>query len=275
MTYTPSYSFLPTSESSETINSDPTQAYINQIKTEDVYHKENDAVKKVVVGNIPNIAHFVRQLNRHANGTAKPLSYEFRHFMAYYSAHHYLKPDSINIWSDVTKEMLEEAKKEGDEITKAVLAIPKLKFHHVTMPSKTSTGHEIKAYAHKSDFVRTRVMAEHGGQYFDDDAWVIRDLAPLRSAGYENVFGIEAMGDVCQAVWMSTPKNALMSVFERLQDKVFDGGWLTASNSLITNLIHDIRGYSHDRHALVLERDAFFPGEYFASSLPLCCFVLQ
>lgn len=240
------------------IDMEISQDYIEEIKTE-VYHTKKTA--KRIVGDIPNIAHFVRQLNRHANGTAKPLLYEFRHFMAYYSSYHYLKPDSINIWSDATEEMLEVARQEGDEITKAVLAIPNLKFHHVTMPTRTSFGQEIKAYAHKSDFVRTRVMAEHGGQYFDDDAWVIRDLAPLRSTGYENVFGIEAMGDICQAMWMATPNNTLMKAFETLQDRVFDGDWLTASNSLITNLVHDIRGYSHDRHALVLDRNALFPGE--------------
>jgi len=38
-------------------------------------------------------------------------------------------------------------------------------------------------------FIRTRVMAHHGGQYFDDGSWVIRDLAPFRKAGFENVFG--------------------------------------------------------------------------------------
>lgn len=212
-------------------------------------------------GIIPNIAHFVRQMDRYPDGTAKPLHYEFRHFMAYYSAHHYLKPDSINLWSDATDEVLADARVNGDIFTRAVMSIPNLKFHYVTFPNQTTTGRTIKEYAHKSDFVRTRMMAEIGGQYFDDDAWVIKDLAPFRSAGFDNVFGLEWGGDVCQATWMATPNNTLMNAFAQLQETVFDGEWLTASNTLITNLVRNIRGYGHDRHALLLEHDAWFPGE--------------
>jgi hypothetical protein len=211
---------------------------------------------------IPNIAHFVRQLDRNKDGTPKPLHFEFRHFLAYYSAHHYLKPDSINIWSDMTPEMISQAAIHGDIFTKAVLRIPHLKFHHVEMPNVTSTGFPIVAYAHKSDFIRTRVMADLGGQYFDDDAWVIRDLAPLRKAGFENVFGKEWGDDLCQAMWMATPNNTLMRAFERLQETEFNGEWVKASNILISNLVYDITGLGHNRHALVLERNAFFAGQW-------------
>jgi len=210
---------------------------------------------------IPNIVHFVRQLNRYPDGSAKPLEFEFRHFLAYYSAHHYLKPKEINIWSDVTEEMITNARIKGNVFTKAVLKLPNLQFHHVTMPKHTKKGVPITKYAHKSDFIRTRVMSEYGGQYFDDDSWVIRDLKPLREAGFENVFGKEWGNDICQAMWMSTPGNALMKAFVRLQELEFSGDWLRASNHLISNLVYDVQGFGHDRNALVLERNAFFPGE--------------
>ena len=216
-------------------------------------------------GEIPNIAHFVRQINRHHNGEPKPLRFEFRHFLAYYSAHHYLNPDEINIWSDVDAATIEEARLHGDVFTKAVLRLPKMRFRFVDMPNTTATGFPIEKYAHKSDFVRTRVMAELGGQYFDDDSWVIRDLAPFRKAGFENVFGKEWGDDICQAMWMSTPNNPLMRAFERLQETEFNGEWVRASNILISNLVYDIQGYGHGRYALVLERNAFFPGECWGS----------
>ena len=109
-------------------------------------------------------------------------------------------------------------------------------------------------------------MAKYGGQYFDDDAWVIKDLAPFRNTGFDNVFGLEWGLDICQATWMSTPNNTLMNVFAQLQETAFDGDWLTASNLLITNLVRDIRGYGHDRHSLILDREAFFPGESTSSA---------
>ncbi|UZJ53759.1 hypothetical protein CBS101457_003079 [Exobasidium rhododendri] len=158
--------------------------------------------------------------------------------------------------------MIVAAKISGNRFTKAVLNLPNLQFRHVTMPNQTTMGVPITAYAHKSDFVRLHAMAKYGGQYFDDDSWVIRDLAPLRKAGFENVFGKEWGDDICQAMWMSTPGNALMKAFERLQETEFNGEWLRASNNLISNLVYDVSGFGHDKYALVLERNAFFPGQW-------------
>lgn len=52
-----------------------------------------------------------------------------------------------------------------------------------------------------------------------------------------------------------------MKAFARLQETEFNGDWLRASNNLISNLVYDVRGLGHDQYALVLERNAFFPGE--------------
>lgn len=209
------------------------------------------------------MVHFVRQLSRNfTDDSPKPLQFEFRHFLAYYSAHYYLKPEQINIWSDGDEETISKAKLNGDSFTKAVFKIPNVVFHKVDMPNSTKLGFPIRKYAHKSDFVRTRVMAALGGQYFDDDAWVIRDLAPFRKIGFENIFGKQWDNNICQAFWMSTPRNDLMKAFEILQETEFNGDWIRASNILITKLVRNFRGYGKDKNALILERDAFFPGEF-------------
>lgn len=215
---------------------------------------------------IPNIVHFVRQANRDHDGRQRPFRVEFRHLMAYYSASYYLKPDHIYMWSDVDKEALEEAKTYGDEFTKALFRLPNLSFEYVEFPNTTVNGVEITQYAHKSDFVRTRVMANYGGQYFDDDAWLIRDLAPLRSAGFDNVFGKEAVGDLCQAMWIARPHNDLMQAWVRLQESEFTGDWLRASNELLLNLVKLFARTGNDQHALVLEQDAFFPGQWWGQN---------
>lgn len=216
---------------------------------------------------IPNLVHFVRQLNRDKKTNAPgPLKFEFRHFLAYYSAHMHLKPDRITIWSDATPDIIERARVEGDEYTKAVLRIPNLHLEYVEMPNATATGTKIELYAHKSDFVRTRVMAEHGGMYFDDDAWVLKDLAPLRKAGFDNVFGRQWGNDICQAFWMAKPKNDLMQAWSRLQETQFNGDWVRASNELISRLVYDFSHYGHGRNALILEQDAFFPGMWHAGA---------
>jgi len=49
-----------------------------------------------------------------------------------------------------------------------------------------------------------------------------------------------------------------MRAFEKLQETQFNGEWFKASNTLIYNLVYDVKGFTHDRHALVLERNAFF-----------------
>lgn len=226
------------------------------------FQAQKDRNGFVLPREIPNKVHFVRQLNRRSDGSARPLSFEFRHFLAYYSAHHHLSPEEINIWTDANATEVMNAARHGDLYTKSVLALPKVRVHQVSMPTVTTNGIRIEQYAHRSDFIRTRVMARYGGIYLDDDAWILRDLSPFRKVGFENIFGKQWDTKICQAFWMSTPNNTLMRAFAQLQETEFDGSWIRASNELLTNLAKDIRGFGHDRHALVLERDAFFPGQW-------------
>lgn len=110
-------------------------------------------------------------------------------------------------------------------------------------------------------------MHEYGGIYLDDDSWILKDLKPLRKAGFDNVIGRQAGGELCQAMWMSKPRNIFMQAWVDLQDQEFDGHWTTAGNILITQLHLDFSRTKSTQHVLVLEQDAFFPGDWMEGSL--------
>ena len=161
---------------------------------------------------IPNIAHFVRQINRDENYTPKaPFKVEFRHLLSYYSCHHYLQPDRIYFWTDTPREMLEDARVNGDIYTRALFRIPNLEFRPAIFPNVTAKGVKIDQYAHRSYFVRTRVMAKMGGQYLDDDAWVLRDLKPLRQSGFDNIFSLDEGPRIAQAAWLRDRKSTRLN----------------------------------------------------------------
>lgn len=212
--------------------------------------------------NIPNLAHFVHQVNRTATGDPEPLHFDFRNFMAYWSALHYLEPDQLNIWTDATAMQIEEAQSSPDPMTRAVANLPGITFRYMEMPTRTSRGVPIVKYAHRSDFVRSRVMEQYGGIYMDDDLWVLKDLAPFRESGFDNVFGRQQGGELCQAMWMSKPGNDFMAAWTRLQEIEFTGAWTKASNKLISRLVEEFAGTGHNKHALIVERETFFPGSW-------------
>lgn len=131
----------------------------------------------------------------------------------------------------------------------------------------SAKGVPIREYAHKSDFVRAEVMYEYGGIYFDDDSWLLKDLSSLRKAGFDNVFARQQDTRLCQAMWMSRPKNPFMQAWVELQDREFTGGWTKAGNELISQLYLDFAKTDSSNHALVLEQDAFFPENWGADAL--------
>lgn len=217
---------------------------------------------------IPNLVHFVRQINRDEQYVARgPFHVEFRHLLAYYSAYHYMRPDRIYFWTDTPQDMLNDARLHGDIFTRALFRIPNLEIRPVTFPNTSRSGLPLVHYAHRSDFIRTRVMAKFGGVYLDDDAWVLRDLTPLRRAGFDNVWSLDEGARIAQAAWLCKPLNPLMVAFARLQDVVFNGEWLRASGDLVTALMQHFARLPGDRSSLVLEKDAFFPGHWGGDNL--------
>lgn len=89
---------------------------------------------------IPNQVHFVRQVDKTASGDKLPLEFNFKHFMAIYSAHLWLKPERIFIWTDATKEDLASLKNSKNEYTRAIARLSTVNFGYREMPTVTSKG---------------------------------------------------------------------------------------------------------------------------------------
>ena len=136
---------------------------------------------------IPNIVHFVHLVPSSSDPT---FEFEFRQFIAIYSAWHYLQPETIYVHTNIKEQLINEAlSRATSPYTKSVQQIPRVKFNHRIAPNQTESGNVIDNLPNQSDFVRTAVLLEQGGIYLDDDSYVLRDLTPLRTLGFENVVG--------------------------------------------------------------------------------------
>ena len=212
-------------------------------------------------GTIPNIVHFVHLVEGDA-----VFDFPFRQFVAIYSAWHYLHPETIYIHTNVEKHLIEEAvKNTTNPYTQAVSKLPVVKFNHHTAPNETSSGLGIHKLPNQSDFVRTDVLQKYGGVYLDDDAYILRDLKPLRRINFENIVGRQANGQICPAVILSTPGNKMMTTYHKLQDSVFDGSWARHATELLTVLAQEFS--TPDHQVLILPQDAFFPSAWYKSDL--------
>lgn len=204
---------------------------------------------------IPNIVHFVHLVGSEKVST---LDLPFRQFIAVYSAWYYLKPSNIFIHTDIAEDLIEEKiKTTKSPYTRAVASLPGVRFKYHKAVTQTSTGNTIHELPNQSDFVRTDVLEQFGGIYLDDDAYVLRDLAPLRSLPFQNIVGRQAGGQICPAVLLSAPRNKLMSAYHTLQDSIFDGEWQTHATTLLTTLVRDFQ--QPEGQVLVLDQEAFFP----------------
>ena len=100
-------------------------------------------------------------------------------------------------------------------------------------------------YAHQSDFVRLRVLLEHGGVYADMDTLFVQPL-PAARFGEDFVIGEEKLGDgpdmgthrrsLCNAFLMCTPGAEFPTVWLRRMREVFDGTWSRHSCQEATEL---------------------------------------
>jgi Glycosyltransferase sugar-binding region containing DXD motif len=223
---------------------------------------------------IPNIVHFAHFIPPSVT-LNDSLNFEFRHFISIYSAYYYFKPDRIYIHTDAPPDLFRQAGSSSDKWTRHIAKIPSVVFNHETIADTTSSGKEIKTMEAKSDFLRTRVMKRWGGIYLDDDSYVLKDVAALRKAGYENVVGRTSgetapdgrriAGWVACGMFLSTPENDFISVYQALQDLVFDGGYLTHANLLIEVLASDFA--ARERSLLILDENAFYPTTWFTPDL--------
>jgi hypothetical protein len=221
---------------------------------------------KAATREIPNIVHFVHLVPPAVNGTSHSINFEFQQFIAIYSAYLYLKPDIIYIHTNANSKQIRAARHNSpNKWTSLIANIPKVTFSYEKPPYKTTSNKKIEKLAHQSDFVRTRVMKRLGGIYLDEDAYVIRDVVALRQAGFRNVVGKQTDSMIACGMWLSTPENHLITAYQALQDRTFNGGWTTHSVELLTRLVSEF--VASDREVLILEQDALFPLSWKGSDL--------
>jgi mannosyltransferase OCH1-like enzyme len=204
---------------------------------------------------IPNIIHYVWLIKDRPN-----FLLDFRIFISVYSAYLYFQPDIIYIHTDATLEQFERAKKSSDESTRWTLAIPKVTFHHITVPLHTTTCRKILKVQHQSDFVRTAMLHEFGGVYMDTDIIPLRDIKPLRESGFANVMGLEEAGRVNNGFMMCKKASALISIYRVEQHRVFDNRWTTHSVDLLSEMSYRLGPI--EKEVLILGMKNFSPSSW-------------
>ncbi|SPQ19396.1 6826c50f-6dfa-4ef7-b4cf-ce68c29ff078 [Thermothielavioides terrestris] len=206
---------------------------------------------------IPNIVHYVWLL-------ADPVVFSlgFTVFVTVYSSHLFLRPDRIYIHTDASPELWDRAKTAGDTWTKRVLNIPGVTPNFVEKPRVTSQGVGIDNLASASDFIRAEALRTYGGVYLDTDAVPLRDLAPLRHAGFASVVGgavallPKYTGWVNNGVWLSRPHASLAEIYLAAMDTYYDGRWAIGVD-ILTDLafrLHAVPG-----EVLIVHPRAFAP----------------
>jgi len=209
---------------------------------------------------IPNIVHFVHLVApEKERNLDKPLLYfPFRQFIAIYSASYMLSPTAIYIHTNIPKEALPEALNSGNKYVQLIRKLPGVIVNPVEAPTRTSSGLAIPSLPNQSDFVRTAALKKYGGIYLDDDAYLLRDLTPLRQSGFKFIAGESKVRDFfCPGAFLTTPENGMITAYHALQDRTFDGSWGAHAIDLLTTLARDFA--SIPRAVLVLSPDTFFP----------------
>ncbi|KAK3346644.1 hypothetical protein B0T25DRAFT_552510 [Lasiosphaeria hispida] len=207
---------------------------------------------------IPNYVHYVWLLK-----DPSVFRLDFKVFVSVYSAHVYFQPERIYIHTDATPSVLERARASGDVWTRRVLALPEIAFNHVTAPTATNRGVKITQMEHKADFLRIEALRTHGGIYIDTDAVPLRNVAPLRHAGFANVVGgavaltMKHAGYVNNGVLLARPNTILMNIWLQASHHVFDGKWATASIHLLTDLVYRLGAIPSE--ILIVHPRAFAP----------------
>lgn len=209
---------------------------------------------------IPNLVHYIWLL-----GNPSVLSFKFTVFISVYSSHLFLHPDRIYFHTDATPEVWERAKASGDTWTKRVLNIPGVTPNFIENPRMTSKGVEIDTFGAKSDFIRADALRTFGGVYLDTDAVPLRDLAPLRHAGFANVVGgayaivPKYTGYVNTGVWLAQPHSSLAEIFYTAMDAFYNGRW-AISVDILTDLAYRLDKVPGE--VLIMNPRAFAPASW-------------
>lgn len=206
---------------------------------------------------IPNLVHYVWLL-----ADTSTLSLHFDIFVTVYSAHLFFHPDRIYFHTNASPELWNRTKASGDLWTKRVLNIPGVYPIFTDSPPKTSQGVNIDTFGARSDFLRADALRRYGGIYLDTDAIPLRDVAPLRHAGFANVVGgavglrIKYTGGVNTGVWLSRPHSILAEIFFKAMDAFYNGVW-AISVDILTDLAYRLHAIPGE--VLIMHPNAFAP----------------
>ena len=207
---------------------------------------------------IPNIAHFVYIL-RDPENDQFPI--QFSHFLSVYSAWHYWRPDTIYLHTNVEENSTAiQLARDGSsgKWAKRLFNTPQLRINTVPVPANAGNGHAITGMEHKSDFVRVKAVREFGGIYIDLDVHALKDIKPLREAGYAAVGGFQKNADLNSGTFMSVKDGALISNWEARMNEVYNGGWTVHSNSALTDVTKHLNDTT-SCEVLALDQSAFAP----------------
>lgn len=135
------------------------------------------------------------------------------------------------------------------------------------LPLYAQQALEAKSYAFVSDCVRTKVLYEFGGIYFDTDFELIKPIDELLKTN-KNILGFETKSHIGTAIMAFEPKHKVMKQFFEYYEKhqfISNGKKDVIANvSILTDILKE-EGLICDRtmqtigDILVLPRDYFYP----------------
>jgi hypothetical protein len=224
---------------------------IQSLKTQQVEHHHAE-VAQFPSHEIPNIFHFT-----HLQANPQTLDIGFQQFIAIYSAYYYCKPSKIYIHTNVNPRAFRQARRSGNQWTRKIANMPIVHFNHQLAPNASRKGVAITKLAHQSDYIRTRVMKKWGGIFMDEDSYLLKDLTVLRQSGFRNVVARQVDGKVGCGMFLSVPESQLVTAYQILQDRVYDGRWTTHSVDLFTRVVDEFSVF--EKEVLVMDHTAFFP----------------
>ncbi|KAF2790745.1 hypothetical protein K505DRAFT_327364 [Melanomma pulvis-pyrius CBS 109.77] len=208
---------------------------------------------------IPNIVHYVI-LKKDADSV---LHLKFEHFLSIYASLMYFKPTAIYIHTDHNASAVEEAAATGSKWTRIILNLPGVKANEVVSPTHAN-GTLISKVEHKSDFVRIDELYRTGGVYMDLDVLPLRDIKPLRNAGYRAVVGRQLHGRINNGIMLAQKEAALIYLMQREGPIIFNGGWETHSIKLITPIAERLVRIPNE--VLIMDEVAFSPTAWTSNS---------
>lgn len=135
------------------------------------------------------------------------------------------------------------------------------------LPLYAKQALETRSYAFLSDCVRTKVLYEFGGIYFDTDLELIKPIGDLFENN-KNILGFETKSHIGTAIMAFAPKHKVMKQFFSYYEKhpfISNGKKDVIANvSVLTDILKE-HGLICDRSKqtvediLVLPRDYFYP----------------